>query len=34
VFGVPKPGARYFVDHVRARLNEIMPIVPAQPVRQ
>jgi hypothetical protein len=34
VFGVPKPGARYFVDHVRARLNEITPVVPAQPVRQ
>jgi hypothetical protein len=26
VFGVPKPVARYFVDHVRARLNEIGPV--------
>jgi hypothetical protein len=34
VFGVPKPDAHYFVDHVRARLNEIGPVVPAQPVRQ
>jgi len=33
VFGVPKPDARYFVDHVRARLNEIGPVAPAQPVR-
>ena len=30
VFGVPKPDARYFVDHVRARLNEIRPVAPAQ----
>jgi hypothetical protein len=34
VFGAPKPDARYFVDHVRARLNEIGPVAPAQPVRQ
>jgi hypothetical protein len=34
VFGVPKPDARYFVDHVRARLNEIGPVAPAQPVRR
>jgi hypothetical protein len=31
VFGVPKPGARAFVDHVRARLNEAAPVV-AQPI--
>jgi hypothetical protein len=30
VFGVPKPAARAFVDHVRARLNEVAPVV-AQP---
>jgi hypothetical protein len=34
VFGVPKPDARYFVDHVRARLNEIGPVAPAAPARQ
>jgi hypothetical protein len=34
VFGAPKPDARYFVDHVRARLNEIRPVAPAQPARQ
>ena len=34
VFGVPKPDARYFVDHVRARLNEIGPVAPAQPVQR
>jgi hypothetical protein len=34
VFGAPKPDARYFVDHVRARLNEIGPVAPPQPVRQ
>lgn len=34
VFGVPKPDARYFVDHVRARLNEIRPVAPAQPAQQ
>jgi hypothetical protein len=34
VFGVPKPQARAFVDHVRARLNEVGPIAPtAQPRR-
>jgi hypothetical protein len=27
VFGVPKPAARAFVDHVRARLNEVAPVV-------
>jgi hypothetical protein len=30
VSGVPKPTARAFVDHVRARLNEVAPVVPAQ----
>jgi hypothetical protein len=34
VFGVPKPDARYFVDHVRARLNEIGRVAPVQPARQ
>jgi hypothetical protein len=33
VFGVPKPSARAFVDHVRARLNEVAPVVVA-PVRR
>jgi len=33
VLDVPKPDARCFVDHVRARLNEIGPVAPAQPVR-
>jgi len=33
VFGVPKPDARYFVDHVRARLNEIGPASLQQPRR-
>jgi hypothetical protein len=28
VFGVPKPAARDFVDHVRTRLNEVAPVVP------
>jgi hypothetical protein len=28
VFGVPKPDARAFVDHVRARLNEVASVVP------
>jgi hypothetical protein len=27
VFGVPKPAARAIVDHVRARLNEVAPVV-------
>jgi hypothetical protein len=27
VFGAPKPQARYFVEHVRARLNEVGPAV-------
>ena len=30
VFGVAKPAARDFVDHVRARLNEVTPLVPQQ----
>jgi hypothetical protein len=30
VFGAPKPQARYFVEHIRARLNEVAPIVPSQ----
>jgi hypothetical protein len=28
VFGVAKPDARAFVEHVRARLNEVAPVVP------
>ena len=31
VFGVPKPAARALVDHVRARLNEVAPLVPQPP---
>ena len=27
VFGVAKPAARDFVEHVRARLNEVAPVV-------
>jgi hypothetical protein len=34
VFGVPKPAARAFVDHVRARLNEVAPVVPQQAPRR
>ena len=34
VFGVPKPLARAFVDHVRARLNEVAPVVPQQTPRR
>jgi hypothetical protein len=34
VFGVGKPAARAFVEHVRARLNEVAPIVPAQAPRR
>ena len=34
VFGAPKPQARYFVQHVRARLNEVAPIVPSQSPRR
>ena len=26
VFGVAKPAARDFVDHVRTRLNEVAPV--------
>jgi hypothetical protein len=33
VFGVPKPLARAFVDHLRARLNDVAPVVP-QPQRR
>jgi len=33
VFGVAKPAARDFVEHVRARLNEVGPTVP-QPQRR
>jgi hypothetical protein len=29
VFGVAKPSARGFVEHVRVRLNEVAPVVPA-----
>ncbi len=32
VFGVPKRTARAFVEHVRARLNEVAPVV--TPVRR
>ena len=35
VFGVAKPAARAFVEHVRERLNEVGPVVTqAQPVRR
>lgn len=34
VFGVAKPDARAFVDHVRARLNEVAPVVPQQTPRR
>ena len=30
VFGVAKPPARAFVEHVRARLNEVAPVMQAQ----
>ena len=30
VFGVGKPPARAFVEHVRARLNEVAPVVPTR----
>jgi hypothetical protein len=33
VFGVAKPAARAFVEHVRARLNEVAPVVPQPPRR-
>ena len=33
VFGVSKPAARAFVEHVRARLTEVAPVVTAQPRR-
>jgi hypothetical protein len=33
VFGVPKPSARAFVEHVRTRLNEVAPVVTTQPRR-
>jgi hypothetical protein len=33
VFGVAKPAARAFVEHVRARLNEVAPVVTPQPRR-
>ena len=34
VFGVPKPAARAFVEHVRARLNEAAPVVAQQAPRR
>jgi hypothetical protein len=34
VFGLPKPQARYFVEHVRARLNETAPLAPSQSPRR
>ena len=33
VFGVSKPAARAFVEHVRARLNEVAPVVTTEPRR-
>ena len=33
-FGVPKPDARAFVEHVRARLNDVAPVVPQQTPRR
>jgi hypothetical protein len=33
ISGVPKGQARYFVDHVRERLNET-PVTPPQPARR
>jgi hypothetical protein len=33
ISGVPKWQARYFVDHVRERLNET-PVTPQQPARR
>jgi len=34
IFGLPKSSARYFVDHVRERLNETAPTPPPQPPRR
>jgi hypothetical protein len=34
VFGVPKPQARTFVDHLRARLNEAGPLASSPPARR
>jgi hypothetical protein len=34
VFGVAKPAARAFVEHVRARLNEVAPVVTTQAPRR
>jgi hypothetical protein len=34
VSGVPKPAARAFVEHVRARLNEVAPAVAQQVPRR
>ena len=34
VFGAPKPQARYFVEHVRARLNEVGPLAPSPAARR
>jgi hypothetical protein len=34
VLGVGKPAARAFVEHVRARLNEVAPVVPAPAPRR
>ena len=34
VFGVPKPAAHAFVEHVRARLNEVAPAVAQQAPRR
>ena len=34
VYGVAKPAARSFVEHVRARLNEVAPVVAQQAPRR
>jgi hypothetical protein len=34
LFGAPKPDARAFVDHVRARLNDVAPVGPQQTPRR
>jgi hypothetical protein len=34
VSGVAKPAALAFVDHVRARLNDVAPVVPQQTARR
>src|SRR5580693_9293240 len=34
VAGLSKSHARYFVDHVRERLNDVGPLAPSPPTRQ